>query len=277
MGNPGAWPVRYEEGKLAVLSPTIDHQDNLAWYRQLAAGWARRLLTGGSPGAWANNTDAEITFAITHLRLNPGARLLDLACGWGRHSLPLAAFGARVTGLDLSHELLVLARYHARRQGLAIQWVEGDIDHLPLRGEFDAIAQFCGNLLTWCPTRDEALHVLWNVSNRLRPGGRLLIGTNDWEPDLPQRSQQWDEWQNGAAIHRQKYDRQRRMTEAQMVVFGPQHQRREYWRQTWWPSRGDMEKMFSEVGLRVCGRHNTFGEAVYDAAARGLIYVLARE
>lgn len=255
----------------------IDHQDNNAWYRQIAAGWARRMITGDFSGGWAQNTGTEVQFAIKQLRLRPHDRVLDLGCGWGRHSLELAGYGLRVTALDLSSELLRLARHHARRHNLAVHWLEADVAHLPLRGSFDGIAQFCGNLLTWFPNRDRALDTLWNVANLLSPGGRLVFGTDDWEPELPPRSQEWDEWQGGAAIYRQRYDGQQRISHTQTVVFGPDHRRHEYRRQTWWPSLHDMETLFAQVGLSVRGRYNGFVEHPFDPVARGLVYVLARD
>ncbi len=262
---------------MSSLTLDINHQDNIAWYRQIAAGWARKMITGDSPAAWAHNTEAEIQFAIKHLQLQPGDRLLDLGCGWGRHSLPLAAYGARVTGLELSGELLSLARHNARRHDLAINWIEADIAHMPLRGQFDAIAQFCSNMLTWFTGPERTLEVLWDVVSLLRPGGRLLFGTTDWQPDLPPRSQTWDEWRGGAAIYRQKYDHQRRIAQTQTVIFGPDHKRHEYHRQTWWPSIGEMEALFAQVGLTVCRRSNACADVPYAPDQPGLVYVLAYE
>jgi len=253
-----------------------DHKSDLDGYRQMAVGWARRMINGDSPAAWADNTEAEVHFAITHLRLNPGDRVLDVGCGWGRHSLLFAAYGLRVTGIDLSHELLTLAHYNAQRRGLSIDWVEADVADMPLRGPFDAIVQFCGNFMTWFTDRGRALETLWRVTSLLRPGGRLLFGTDDWQSDLPHRSQQWDEWPGGAAIYRQRYDRQRRIAETQTVIFGPQHQRLEYRWQTWWPSHHDMDQLFAQAGLLALGRYNTFLDAPYDPGQSGLVYLLAR-
>lgn len=255
----------------------LTHRDNLAWNRQMAAELARRMMSGDIPAVWASNTEVEVQFAVAHLRLAAGDRLLDLGCGWGRHSLPLAARGVRVTGLDLSHELLVLARYHARRRGLAVDWVEGDAARPPLRGPFDAIAQFCGNLLTWFPDRDSAHAALGRVAGLLRPGGRLLFGSEDWQPELPLRAQQWDEWRDGAAIYRQHFDAQHRIAHQQTVVFGPAHHRHEYHQQTWWPALAEMERLFAEVGLVVVDRRNGCADVPYDPGAPGLVYVLARD
>ncbi|MCD4685278.1 MAG: methyltransferase domain-containing protein [Anaerolineae bacterium] len=257
------------------LTSTIS--DNVAWYRQIAAGWARRMIAGDAPGAWASNTDTEVQFARAYLDLHPGDHLLDLGCGWGRHSLPLAAYGVQVTGVDVSHELLTLARHNARRHDLTVRWVEADIARLPLRGTFDAVAQFCDNFLAWFADREQARAALWNVAHMLRPGGRLLIGKNDWQPDLPSREQKWDEWRGGAAIHRHRYDQRQRIAHSQTVVFGPEHERREFNRRRWWPARQDIEALFAEVGLTVVQRTNTYVDAPFNPEQRGLVYVLVRD
>ncbi|MBN1564515.1 MAG: class I SAM-dependent methyltransferase [Anaerolineae bacterium] len=260
-----------------MQSLALDHQANNDWYRQIAAGWARRMIMGDLPGAWAQHTETEVQFAMKQLHLQPGDAVLDLGCGWGRHSLELAAYGLRVTGLDLSSELLQLARYNARRHNLNIEWVEADVAQLPLRGTFDAIAQFCGNLMTWFSTPEKTLNVLWDVTNLLKPGGRFVFGDPDWTPELPLRKQHWDEWQGGAAIYRHTYDAQRRMSHTQAVIFGPDHARQEYRRQTWWPNRDDMEMLFAQAGLTVCACYNGCVDKPYDPNRSGLVYVLARE
>lgn len=243
----------------------------------MAASWARRLITGARPASWADETDAQVQFAVRQLRVLPGDRVLDLGCGWGRHSVALAAYGARVTGVDIARDLLTLARYTARRQQLAVDWVEADAAALPLYGCFEAVAQFCGNMLTWFATPQRTRDALARVATLLRPGGRFLLGARDWQPELPARAQHYDEWQGGAAIYRQRFDRQQRVAETQTVVFGPDHRRTEYRSQVWWPSPAEMEVLFGQVGLTVVRRSNVYAEQPYDPAASGLIYVLARE
>ncbi len=99
-----------------------------------------------------------------------GTRILDLACGAGRHAAVLARRGARVVGLDLSAPLLALAR---RRTG---NWlVRGDMRAIGLRsGHFDAIV----NLFTsFGYFDDEAQHVavLHEVARVLAPGGWFVL------------------------------------------------------------------------------------------------------
>jgi hypothetical protein len=67
------------------------------------------------------------------------------------------------------------------------------------------------------------------------------------------------------------------MSHTQTVIFGPDHERHEYRRQTWWPDHTDMEALFAQAGLVVCARYNGCVDRPFDPDASGLVYVLARE
>jgi SAM-dependent methyltransferase len=78
----------------------------------------------------------------TH-RFTPGIRVLDLACGEGRHSLAAAAAGATVVGVDKDEALLAKARGLAERNGLTIDWRMVDLEgSWPDFGTFDAVLMF---------------------------------------------------------------------------------------------------------------------------------------
>lgn len=103
----------------------------------------------------------------THL-VRPGARVLDLACGEGRHSLAAAALGARVTGLDRDETRLATARERAEAQGLPIEWRILDLEGpWPELGDFDAVLVF--NYL------DRAR--MTRLVDLVAPGGLLLMET----------------------------------------------------------------------------------------------------
>src|SRR5215207_7122757 len=63
---------------------------------------------------------------VRGLNLQPGMRVLDVACGTGNLSLPAARLGAVVTGVDIAPNLIAQARENAKREGLKIQFDEGD-------------------------------------------------------------------------------------------------------------------------------------------------------
>ena len=69
-----------------------------------------------------------------------GGSVLDLACGTGRLAVPLAQAGLRVTGGDISADMLLRARCHAKAQAIAIDFVQLDMRDFDLGGRtFDTI------------------------------------------------------------------------------------------------------------------------------------------
>ena len=122
------------------------------------------------------HTRAEAAAVVDFLALQPGAEVLDLACGQGRHAVALARLGYRVTGLDYSTRLLDRARAEADSAGVEVAWVEGDMRRLLWQDHFDAVI----NLTTafgYFQTEDENEGVLRQVAQVLKPGGQFLIET----------------------------------------------------------------------------------------------------
>ncbi|MBV9601126.1 MAG: class I SAM-dependent methyltransferase [Chloroflexi bacterium] len=108
------------------------------------------------------------------LALPPRSHILDLACGHGRHAIPLAEHGYQVTGQDLSEVFLERARADAQARGVQVNWVHGDMRELPFVAEFDAII----NIFTafgYFDSDAENQQVLHQVHRALRPGGRFLL------------------------------------------------------------------------------------------------------
>ncbi len=145
------------------------------WYRRLFDGfyydvWFRR---GASGEADAARTTAEVDFLLTALDLPPGAAVLDLACGHGRHAIDLARRGYQVTGLDLSASHLALARKAAAAAGVTVTWVEADMREPP-PGPFDAVINLYSAFgYLESDAADQA--VLTAVGQALRPGGSFLL------------------------------------------------------------------------------------------------------
>lgn len=103
-------------------------------------------------------------------------RCLELGCGTGNYTLPLAAKGRHVTGVDRSSGMLASARFKAQRLGInnRVNFKKQDITSLRIRGEFDCgIAMF--DILNYILTPGQ-LRVLFSRVNRLlRPGGLLIF------------------------------------------------------------------------------------------------------
>ena len=107
-----------------------------------------------------------------------GQRVLDVACGTGVVAVTAARLGARVTGLDLTPELLERARENARIAGVDIEWHQGDVEQLPFAdGTYDMVLSQFGHI--FAPRPDAAIAEMLRV---LRPGGTIAFST--WPPEL---------------------------------------------------------------------------------------------
>src|ERR1700750_1160166 len=90
----------------------------------------RDAWMAGDFGMIARNTARAAEAFIHRLNIGSGARVLDVACGTGNTSLPLARGGAEVTGVDIATNLLEQARARAAAEALDITFEEGDAEQL---------------------------------------------------------------------------------------------------------------------------------------------------
>ncbi len=140
--------------------------------------WWRTFFSGMAVDFWLRatteeQTRAEADFLQERLRVSPPARVLDVPCGGGRHSLALAARGFRLTGVDLSPEFLAAARTAAAERSASVRWEEREMRDLPWRGEFDAAFSF-GNSFGYLDDEGNAAF-LRAAAAALKPGGRFAL------------------------------------------------------------------------------------------------------
>ena len=103
----------------------------------------------------------------------PGRMVLDLGCGGGFMSEALASRGADVVGVDPSYGAIAIATRHAASQGLAIRYLVGSGEDIPLAsGSVDCVV--CVDVLEHVRSLD---HVLDEIRRVLRPGGLFLFDT----------------------------------------------------------------------------------------------------
>jgi SAM-dependent methyltransferase len=117
------------------------------------------------------STEAELAFLTTCLPNPPYTRLLDLACGQGRHANPLARLGYRVLGIDRDATALEFARRQAPQ---GVSYLQADMRNLSgVSGLFDAAICMWQSFGYFSPAQNKRL--LAQVSRLLRPGGRLIL------------------------------------------------------------------------------------------------------
>lgn len=130
----------------------------------------------GDFGLVARHIEAFSEEFVAHLNIEPGARLLDVACGTGNVAIPAARAGALVTGVDIATNLLEQARARAKSEGLDIRFEEGDAEQLPYGDAlFDIVASQFG--VMFAPRQEVAARELKRVC---RPGGMIALA--NWTP-----------------------------------------------------------------------------------------------
>jgi SAM-dependent methyltransferase len=159
----------YLESAADLLTPRLS---------ALEAGWLRRLLG-----------------------LGPSDRVLDLACGHGRHLRELAPGVRLLVGLDRS------APYLARARDAGAALVRGDVRALPFRpGSFDAVYSWYSSLFMFGDGENEAC--LAAAAALLRPGGRIAVH-HDNPARLarePAAHAEWDLARGGRVVEDSRYD-----------------------------------------------------------------------
>jgi SAM-dependent methyltransferase len=144
----------------------------------MQSNWQENFFRGVALDAWrriitVEMTRSEVDFLEGVIDVGPGAQLLDVPCGNGRHAIELATRGYKMTGLDLSEEFIIEARgATALRHSMgAGRYALANVG----RSEFDGA--FCfGNSFGYL-NRDETQTFLAAVARALKPGARFVIDT----------------------------------------------------------------------------------------------------
>jgi SAM-dependent methyltransferase len=129
----------------------------------------------------AQRSAGEVEIVLRRTRTKPGARILDVACGTGRHTLIFAAKGYEVVGLDYSAPYLRQARAALRKARLdgRAKLVRGDMRHASRhvgRNGFD-LAVSLYNSFGYFDRRSDDKRMLREIFRALRPGGAFVLNT----------------------------------------------------------------------------------------------------
>ncbi len=233
------------------------------WYLTLfERDWYDELAPGGKSSAidhdeYAERTEKEASFIADALGLAEDAAILDLCCGWGRHTIPLAERGFRMSGLDLSAYHIAIARENAAKAKVEVEWQEGDMRRLPQDdGSFDAVI----NMFTAFGYFDDAENqqVLEEIGRVLKPSGRLLMDVINRDYLMwVFRDADWRERDDGALIlERRRWDAETGRVHAAWTIVGTDGQRRTHSHDERVYTREELKLRLAAAGISVV---RTFG------------------
>lgn len=240
----------------------------------MSAPWYRKAFGPHYPDVYAHRDDSEAELSAdllaSHVTLR-GARVLDVACGAGRHLTALRRRGAEACGIDLSADLL-------RKATGASPVARADMRALPFRsGRFDGAL----NMFTsfgYFSREEEDARVIAEVARVLRPGGWFLLDylnpARTVDTLVPEGERRVGDL---TARERRRYDETRRILTKEVELIDGEGRRREQWTEElrlYGPE--ELERMLASHRLKIEGRFGDYQGGRFDRSAPRLILLCAR-
>lgn len=118
-------------------------------------------------------TESEVSALVRLLELSAPKKILDLACGFGRHTNRLAALGHIMTGVDLTPGFLEIARRDAVLRNVTVKYQQGDMRTISFEDEFDYVMLLFTAFGYF--SDEDNLKVIINTRKALKSGGLLIF------------------------------------------------------------------------------------------------------
>ena len=165
------------------------------------------------------DVEKEADFLVKIMRLDDGARILDLACGAGVHAVELSSRGYQVVGVDHSQTMLDLAGAYNKQRGTSVSLIQGDMRQLSLEGIFDGI--YCWGASFGYFDDAHNAQVLERVARALRPGGVFSLDVPNRDYVAPRApTMAWFEKPGVVCMDEMRFDfYSSRMITKRMILF----------------------------------------------------------
>jgi SAM-dependent methyltransferase len=239
------------------------------WYETFFQGLALDFWRAAVTPA---QTEAEADFLERALELPPGARVLDVPCGGGRHCLALAARGHRATGVDLAPEFIREAQTAAEAARAQAEFFAADMRDLPWEGEFDGA--FCyGNSFGYLE-HEGTRQFLAAVTRTLKPAARFVLDTGTTAesilPVLPQR--RWLRAGGILFLSEARYEpAASRLDVVYTFVRGDREEQRPASYQIY--TVAEVQRLLSAAGLETLALHESSAEEPFKVGSPRLLLV----
>jgi SAM-dependent methyltransferase len=258
------------EKAMSVLSEQIPED----WY-------AEAFDAASAEMAWTDRTGPEVDRVAKILQPHGDERVLDLACGSGRHSLELRRRGFEVVGADISSDLIAIARRDATEADLDVEFVQADLRDLDYEGEFDLVLNLNDGAIGYLESDEENRRSFEVISRALRPGGRNMVQLPNVlyaRERLPQRS--WIPASSMVELVEHRWNKKAKRLEGLMVAArfgevlenldGIEFSQRLY-------SIDELREIYAAVGMELLRVYNGSGRPKEPKASQFEIFVEARK
>jgi len=214
----------------------------------------------------------EVTNIISLLKVSPGASVLDLCCGPGRHSLELARRGFSVIGVDRTKTYLEKARRKAEIEGLKVEFIQGDMRSFCKPNTFDAVINFFTSFGYFEDMKDDK-QVIINVYRSLKNGGVFLVDIMGKEI-LARifRERDWHEVNDTIVLEERKVCRNWTWIENRWIMI-KDGKIEEYKISHRLYSAAELTALLNDCGFNAIDVYGDLTGALYDHTAKRLILV----
>lgn len=172
------------------------------WYKKI---WTLDIQNQ----SWVEETERQVDFLIEKLDLNGNERILDLACGFGRHSIELARRGYTVTGVDITPDYIEYASVCALKEKLNAHFILSDIRRIEFENEYDLVLNMADGAIGYLENEEENLKIFDVVSKALKSGGKHfmdIMNADYAKSHFPCKL--WDEGEKGLTLSEFEWDKE---------------------------------------------------------------------
>lgn len=178
----------------------------LDWYKKI---WTLDM----KEMSWVEDTKREVDFLIQICHLQGDERILDLACGFGRHALEFANREYEVVGVDITAEFIDDAKQTAVNMGLFnVAFLQGDIREISFDHEFDLVLNLADGAIGYLENDAENVKIFDVVAKALKPGGQHVCDiVNAAYADMHFPIKTWDYGANAISLSEFDWDKETRI------------------------------------------------------------------
>lgn len=241
----------------------IEGDESLQGYREL-------------PQSLKERTKVEVNGVIFLLKLNKGAKVLDLPCGYGRHSIDLAKKGFDVVGSDLNSKHLAKAKENADKEKVPIIFRQENMLDLNDKEKFDAVINMFYSFGFFEKDEDN-LKVLKNIFDSLKKGGKFLFHTDVNIPRILKKKYKFEEVRDLSSGNKLKvidnYDSKTKRIDGSWIITKKDGSeiRRDYSVRVY--TKGEFSELCKQVGFKKITVYSDWNGQDYSSDSEDMIVV----
>lgn len=174
------------------------------WYKKIWTLDIRNM-------SWVEDTKRQVDFIIKTLELKGNEKILDLACGFGRHALEFARRGYDVTGVDITPEYVAYANEQAKKEKLQAAFICADIRKVNFIQSFDVVLNMADGAIGYLENDEENKKIFQVAADALKKGGKHFMDImNGSYADTHFPCKLWDAGESGLTLSAFEWDKDTR-------------------------------------------------------------------